>query len=176
MSNSTVWPSLRVLYPSPVMLEKWTNTSSPSSREMKPKPFSALKNFTVPVANALSSLVRADPRDQLARPMYRTGFSLLVAVGDPTAVEVVGGHLDLDPVSRQDPDAVLAHLAAQMTQHRVAVVERDAEMSPLEGFFCASFKDEGVVFGLRQSSILVLGSQSILRTAATYPTHGRSTR
>src|SRR5687767_10000293 len=32
------------------MLEKWTNTSSPCSREMKPKPFSALKNFTVPVA------------------------------------------------------------------------------------------------------------------------------
>src|SRR4051795_1126438 len=32
------------------MLEKWTNTSSAPSREMKPKPFSALKNFTVPVA------------------------------------------------------------------------------------------------------------------------------
>src|SRR5579872_112883 len=32
------------------MLEKWTKTSSPCSREMKPKPFSALKNFTVPVA------------------------------------------------------------------------------------------------------------------------------
>src|ERR1700704_5258776 len=36
------------------MLEKWTNTSSPCSREMKPKPFSALKNFTVPVAKPLS--------------------------------------------------------------------------------------------------------------------------
>src|ERR1700712_5652332 len=31
------------------IFEKWTNTSSPPSREMKPKPFSALKNFTVPV-------------------------------------------------------------------------------------------------------------------------------
>jgi hypothetical protein len=36
------------------MLEKWTNTSLPPSREMKPKPFSALKNFTVPVAIAFS--------------------------------------------------------------------------------------------------------------------------
>src|SRR6186997_1018947 len=35
------------------MLEKWTNTSSPPSREMKPKPFSALKNFTVPVVKRL---------------------------------------------------------------------------------------------------------------------------
>ena len=32
------------------MLEKCTNTSSPCSREMKPKPFSALKNLTVPCA------------------------------------------------------------------------------------------------------------------------------
>src|SRR5947209_18128933 len=39
------------------MLEKWTNTSSPCSREMKPKPFSALKNFTVPVAKPLSLLM-----------------------------------------------------------------------------------------------------------------------
>src|SRR6476646_7591093 len=32
------------------MLEKWTTTSSPCSREMNPKPFSALKNLTVPCA------------------------------------------------------------------------------------------------------------------------------
>src|SRR5450432_131549 len=41
------------------MLEKWTNTSLPPSREMKPKPFSALKNFTVPVAIAFSFNKRA---------------------------------------------------------------------------------------------------------------------
>src|SRR4029450_13427441 len=86
-SNSTVWPWLRGLYPAPEMLEKWTNTSSLSSREMKPKPFSALKNFTVPVGTALSSLIRAGPRDQLARPIYRSSFSLLVAIGDASAVE-----------------------------------------------------------------------------------------
>src|SRR5262245_65665807 len=115
-SNSTVWPSVRVLYPSPVMLEKWTNTSSPSSREMKPKPFSALKNFTVPVGTALSSLIRAGPGDQLARPMYRSSFSLLVAVRDPSAVEVVGGHLDLLTVPKQDPDAALEYHDAKLTR------------------------------------------------------------
>jgi len=40
------------------------NTSSPCSREIKPKPFSALKNFTVPVANALSL---SDRRPQTLR-------------------------------------------------------------------------------------------------------------
>jgi hypothetical protein len=45
------------------MLEKWTNTSSPPSREMKPKPFSALKNFTVPVVMLVFSVV-TDPIDR----------------------------------------------------------------------------------------------------------------
>ena len=42
------------------MLEKWTNTSSPCSREMKPKPFSALKNFTVPVVKRLLFSFKCD--------------------------------------------------------------------------------------------------------------------
>src|SRR5664280_2193683 len=37
------------------MLEKCTKTSSPCSREMKPNPFSALKNFTVPCATNTQS-------------------------------------------------------------------------------------------------------------------------
>src|SRR5690606_31128900 len=57
---------------------------------------------------------------------------LLVAVGDAAAAEVVGGQLDLDPVAREDADAVLAHLAAEVTEHLVAVVERDAEMPALQ--------------------------------------------
>src|SRR5882757_892320 len=35
------------------MFEKWTKTSSPSAWLMKPKPFSALKNLTVPVGIAV---------------------------------------------------------------------------------------------------------------------------
>jgi len=50
MVNSTCWPSLRVLKLVDWIAEKCTNTSLlPSAGEMKPKPLSALKNFTVPV-------------------------------------------------------------------------------------------------------------------------------
>src|SRR5688572_1155038 len=35
------------------MAEKWTNTSSPPSWEMKPKPFASLNHFTVPFATFL---------------------------------------------------------------------------------------------------------------------------
>src|SRR5262249_25890588 len=42
----------------------WTNTSGPSLCEMKPKPFSALNHFTVPVATSASplrSMLSAEP-------------------------------------------------------------------------------------------------------------------
>ena len=45
----------------PVMLEKWTNRSfPPSSGVMKPKPFSSLNHFTVPVAIWVCSLREFD--------------------------------------------------------------------------------------------------------------------
>jgi hypothetical protein len=47
-SNSTLWPSSRVLYPVPVIALKWTKTSGPPSTAMKPYPFSWLYHFTVP--------------------------------------------------------------------------------------------------------------------------------
>lgn len=48
-SNCTFCPSRRVLKPSFLIAEKWTNTSSPpSSGSMKPKPFASLNHFTVP--------------------------------------------------------------------------------------------------------------------------------
>merc|ERR1719162_1688961 len=57
VSKKTVSPSLRVLKPSLLMAEKWTNTSSlPSSGEINPKPFSALKNFTEPCSDIAEAL------------------------------------------------------------------------------------------------------------------------
>src|SRR5258706_10778793 len=47
-SNSTLSPSFKLLYPLAEIALKWTNTSSPPSREMKPKPFAALNHLTVP--------------------------------------------------------------------------------------------------------------------------------
>src|SRR5215213_7411509 len=54
------------------MLEKWTKTSSPCSREMKPKPFSALKNLTVPVATETLFYVNSAPPEALGRSLGRS--------------------------------------------------------------------------------------------------------
>src|SRR4051812_2362763 len=56
-----------------------------------------------------------------------------VAVHDPRAVEVVGGDLHADPVARQDPDAEAAHLARDVAEDLVSVVELDAEHGVGEG-------------------------------------------
>ena len=47
--------------------------------------------------------------------------------------------------SRKDPDVVLAHLAAQVPEHLVTVVELDTEMAALEGFNGLAFEQDGVV-------------------------------
>ncbi len=63
------WPSSRFRKPLPLIAQKCTNTSGPpSSWVMKPKPFSPLNHFTVPVAIAISPfLARIDPADD-SRP------------------------------------------------------------------------------------------------------------
>src|SRR2546425_2912530 len=78
-SNSTFWFSSRFLYPSPAIALKCTNTSGPSSWEMKPKPFSELNHFTVPVATydsppllAVSDLNAVRRPAGLCRPGNRT--------------------------------------------------------------------------------------------------------
>src|SRR5882724_2419172 len=48
---------------------------------------------------------------------------LLVAIGDATATEVVGGELHLHAVARQDPDVVHPHLPGDVCEHLVAVLE-----------------------------------------------------
>jgi hypothetical protein len=47
-SNSTVSPSFKVRYPFSWIAEKWTKTSSPVERWIKPYPFAPLNHFTVP--------------------------------------------------------------------------------------------------------------------------------
>src|SRR5215203_1937313 len=48
---------------------------------------------------------------------------LLVAVRDAAAAQVVRRELDLHPVAREDPDVVHSHLAGDVGQHLVAVLE-----------------------------------------------------
>jgi hypothetical protein len=58
----------------------------------------------------------------------------LVAVDDATAVEVVGRDLDPNLVARQDTNAEPAHLAGQMGEQLVIVLELHAEQQVREGF------------------------------------------
>src|SRR5690606_18525233 len=48
----TFWPSCRVLNPGIWIARKCTNTSSPLSRLMNPKPFASLNHFTVPISRS----------------------------------------------------------------------------------------------------------------------------
>ena len=52
---------------------------------------------------------------------------LFVAIGDSTAVQVVWTQLDLHAVAGQDADVVAAHLAGDVTEHIVSVVQFDPE-------------------------------------------------
>lgn len=48
-------------------------------------------------------------------------------IDDSTSIEVVRRQFHRDPVARADSDPVPAHLPARVAEHRVSVVERDAE-------------------------------------------------
>ena len=50
-----------------------------------------------------------------------------VPVGDPALGQVVGGHLDVHPVARQHPDAVLAHPAGRVGYDLVSVLKLHSE-------------------------------------------------
>src|SRR5688500_10979017 len=52
---------------------------------------------------------------------------LLVSVDDAPTAEVVRRKLDHDPVLREDPDVVLAHLSADVSEDLVPVAQLHAE-------------------------------------------------
>lgn len=55
------------------------------------------------------------------------GGGLLVAVGDPPPAEIVGRQLHLHPIPFEHTDVVLPHLAGEVRQHLVAVLQLDPE-------------------------------------------------
>src|SRR4051794_8435419 len=59
---------------------------------------------------------------------------LLVAVDDPTSSEVVRRELHHHAVLGEDPDVVLAHLAADVGEDLVAIAQLDAEHGIGQGF------------------------------------------
>src|SRR3954467_15097945 len=73
-SNSTFWFSSRLLYPDPAIALKWTKTSAPPpSWVMKPKPFSPLNHFTVPVATSVAFLETADQQRSAPAMVFEFG-------------------------------------------------------------------------------------------------------
>src|SRR5262245_9506753 len=73
---------------------------------------------------------RPDRRPHLHRALHPGGLiplRLLEPVRDAAPGQVVGGQLDLDPVAGQDADEVHAHLARDVRQHAVPVVELHPE-------------------------------------------------
>ena len=68
---------------------------------------------------------------------------LFVAVGDATASHVVGRDLNLDLVTRQDTNAVHAHLARAVSENGVTVLQLDAEHG------VGKWLDDGTLYGER---------------------------
>src|SRR5689334_4296021 len=71
---------------------------------------------------------RLDARVDLhVSPFLLVRLGLLVPVDDPTSGEVVRGELHHDAVLGEDPDVVLAHLAADVGENLVSVGQLDPE-------------------------------------------------
>src|SRR5262249_56015110 len=79
MSKLSFWPSTRVLMPARSTAEICTNTSGPPpSCTMNPKPFWALKNFTVPVAIwPPCKRTKASLPARTIRADHKSGFGVL---------------------------------------------------------------------------------------------------
>src|ERR1700727_3568054 len=81
---------------------------------------------------------------------------LLVPVGDPTPVEVVGSDLDLHLVAGQNPDAVHPHLSRAGRQHLVSVLQLDAEHGIGQWLDHRAFEHDGVFLWLGQVTLLIV--------------------
>lgn len=76
-----------------------------------------------------------------------TGRSrLLVAVDDPAASQVVGRQLHDDPVLGEDTDVVLTHLAGDVCEHLVPVVQLNAEHRVRQGLDDLALNLDGAFF------------------------------
>ena len=101
------------------------------------------------VASSLAVIVRlisvVEPVETKAVTFQQ---SLLVAVDDAAAGQVVGAQLYDHAVLREDADVVLAHLARDVGEHLVAVGQLNAEHCVGQSFdYCAFDLDDTVFFG-----------------------------
>src|SRR3990170_4357683 len=101
----------------------------------------------------------------------RLGRASAVAVGDPPARQIIGRKLDLYAIAEQDADVVAAHLAGEVGQHRVVVVQLDAKLRRRQGL------DDGalhldLLLGLRHPRLrMALAAREAELALAPLPRH-----
>ena len=90
--------------------------------------------------------MRTRPRAEHSRDRVRCGMdaSLLVAIGDATAREVVRGKLHHDLIARKDADVVHADLARDGAENRMTVLELNAEHGVGQGLGDRALEFDGV--------------------------------
>ena len=80
------------------------------------------------IANCQLPIVSAHTLTNLAIGNWQWAMRSLVPVGNSSARQVVGRHLNTDAIADQDPDTILTHLAGDGGQyHMFAVVETHLE-------------------------------------------------
>ena len=83
------------------------------------------------------------------------GPPLLVAVGDTTSFEVVGGEFYLYAIARKDPDVVHAHFSRDVGQNFVAVLEFNTEHGVGKGLDNGPLQYDCVFFLFWQRNFLL---------------------
>src|SRR5215212_2176155 len=91
--------------------------------------------------------MREPGRRSSAAPIASISASSPMPVDDPRAVEVIRRHLDPHPIPRQDPDAEPSHLARDMSEDDVAVVELHPEHGVRERLDDLAFELDFLFFG-----------------------------
>src|SRR4051795_8889716 len=103
-----------------------TAASSPSQRTTR-APGRRASAAPMPRVSACSPMPGGRGRGSSAAPIASISASSPMPVDDPRAVEVVRRDLDAHPIPRQDPDAEAPHLARDVPEDDVAVVELHPE-------------------------------------------------
>src|SRR4029453_4455614 len=100
---------------------------------------------------------------QILLTLGRTFMTIpsLVAIGDATSTEVIGRELHLDTITTDDADVMHAHLAGDVGQNLMAVLQLDTEHGVGEGFYDLPPQDHRIFLWFRQgcapTNVLVSG-------------------
>ena len=104
-------------------------------------------HFSIPFGYAFSSIYKRPAADVIAEIRRgKPAGSLLEAVRDTPAIQVVDGQLDRDLVARENLDVVHTHLPRNVGQDLVAVLELDLEHRVRQRFKDRALKLDDILF------------------------------